>query len=89
MKIKHHTKRANIFYCLKQYKTIFNNLSDMIIYTDNRLFIDDEIKLINTSHNTKVVSSSLTPATKEYITRTVTVLVIFYCLKIGCNNALK
>lgn len=33
---------------LKQYKSIFNNLSDMVIYTDNRLFIDDEIKLINT-----------------------------------------
>ena len=43
------TKKEPVFYCLKQYKTIFNNLSDMIIYTDNRLFIDDEIKLINTS----------------------------------------
>ena len=41
------------------------------------------------SHNPKVVSSSLSPATKGYITRTVTVLVIFCCLKIGCNNALK
>ena len=30
------------------------------------------------THNPKVVSSSLTPATKTYITRTVTVLVIFY-----------
>ena len=39
------------------------------------------------AHNPKVVSSSLTPATKTYITRTITVLVIFYCLKIGCNNA--
>ena len=39
------------------------------------------------AHNPKVVSSSLTPATKTHITRTVTVLVIFYCLKIGCNNA--
>ena len=39
------------------------------------------------AHNPKVVSSSLTPATNSYITRTVTVLVIFYCLKIGCNNA--
>ena len=39
------------------------------------------------SHNPKVVSSSLTPATKAYITRTVTDLVIFCCLKIGCNNA--
>ena len=38
------------------------------------------------AHNPKVVSSSLTPATKAYITRTVTVLVIFCCLKIGCNN---
>ena len=33
------------------------------------------------SHNPKVVSSSLTHATKVYITRTVTVLVVFYCLK--------
>lgn len=41
------------------------------------------------SHNPKVVSSSLTPATKAYITRTVTVLVIFYILKIGYDNALK
>ena len=41
------------------------------------------------AHNPKVVSSSLTPATKEYITRTVTVLVIFYILKIGYDNALK
>lgn len=42
------SKKEPIFYCLKQYKSIFNNLSDMVIYTDNRLFIDDEIKLINT-----------------------------------------
>lgn len=41
------------------------------------------------SHNPKVVSSSISPATKVYITRTVTVLVIFCCLKIGFNNALK
>ena len=41
---------------------------------------------VNT-HNPKVVSSSLTPATTLYITRTVTVLAIFCCLKIGCNNA--
>ena len=40
------------------------------------------------SHNPKVVSSSLTPATKPYIIRTVTVLVIFLCLKIGCDNAI-
>lgn len=39
------------------------------------------------AHNPKVVSSSLTPATKVYITRTVTVLVIFCCPKTGCNNA--
>ena len=45
------------------------------------------INVLSTSHNPKVVSSSLTPATKAYITRTVTVLVIFCCLKIGCNNA--
>ena len=43
------SKKEPVFYCLKQYKNIFNNLSDMVIYTDNRLFIDDEIKLINTS----------------------------------------
>lgn len=42
------SKKEPIFYCLKQYKSIFNNLRDMVIYTDNRLFIDDEIKLINT-----------------------------------------
>lgn len=41
------------------------------------------------THNPKVEGSSLTPATKVYITRTVTVLVIFYCLEIGCNNDLK
>ena len=35
---------------------------------------------VKIAHNSKVVSSSLTPATKEYITRTVTVLVIFYCI---------
>nr|DAL16308.1 MAG TPA_asm: hypothetical protein [Caudoviricetes sp.] len=34
-------------------------------------------------------STDCAPATKGYITRTVTVLVIFCCLKIGCNNALK
>ena len=41
------------------------------------------------SHNPKVVSSSPGPATKAYITRTVMVLVIFCCLKIGCNNDQK
>lgn len=41
------------------------------------------------AHNPKVGGSSPPPATKGYITRTVTVLVIFCCLKIGCNNALK
>jgi len=41
------------------------------------------------SHNSKVGGSSLTHATKAYITRTVTVLVIFYILKIGYDNALK
>ena len=41
------SKKDPIFYCLKQYKNIFKNLNDTIIYTDNRLFIDDEIKLIN------------------------------------------
>ncbi len=40
-------KKEPIFYCLKEYKNIFENLSDMVIYEDNRLFIDDEIKLIN------------------------------------------
>ena len=43
------SKKEPVFYCLKKYKNIFNNLGDMLIYTDNRLFIDDEIKLINTS----------------------------------------
>lgn len=38
------------------------------------------------AHNPKVVSSSLTPATNSYITRTIMVLVIFCCLKISCNN---
>ena len=40
-------KKEPIFYCLKEYKNIFENLSDMVVYEDNRLFIDDEIKLIN------------------------------------------
>ena len=39
------------------------------------------------SHNPKVVSSSLTPATNSYITRTVMVLVIFYILQSVYNNA--
>ena len=51
--------------------------------------VDDTNKPNLLAHNPKVVSSSLTPATNSYITRTVTVLVIFYCLKIVCNNALK
>ena len=41
------SKKEPIFYCLKKYLSIFKSLSDMVIYTDNRLFIDDEIKLIN------------------------------------------
>jgi hypothetical protein len=45
------------------------------------------MKKLYKTHNSKVDSSSLSPATKVYITRTVTVLVIFYCLKIGCDNA--
>ena len=49
--------------------------------------VDDIDKPNLLAHNPKVVSSSLIPATKVYITRTVTVLVIFYCLKIGCDNA--
>ena len=40
-------KKEPIFYCLKQYKNIFKNLSNLVIYADNSLFIDDEIKLIN------------------------------------------
>jgi len=55
----------------------------------NFLYICKEKRLILISHNPEVGGSSPSPATKEYITRTVTVLVIFYCLKIGCNNALK
>ena len=38
------------------------------------------------AHNPKVVSSSLTPATKVYITRTVTVLVIFCYSQMVYNN---
>lgn len=41
------SKKEPIFYCLKQYTNVFKNLTNMVIYTDNRLFIDDEIKLIN------------------------------------------
>ena len=44
------------------------------------------IRSIRKSHNPKVVSSSLTPATKVYITRTVTVLVIFCYSQMVYNN---
>ena len=41
------------------------------------------------SHNPKVDSSSLSPATKTLIVTAIKVVAIFYCLKIGCNNAQK
>lgn len=41
------SKKEPVFYCLKEYINIFKNLSNMVIYKDNRLFIEDEIKLIN------------------------------------------
>ena len=40
-------------------------------------------KVRNRTHNPKVDSSSLSPATKEYITRTIAVLVIFLLSKKG------
>ena len=39
------------------------------------------------AHNPKVVSSSLTPATKEIILTVSTTVGIFLCLKNGCYNA--
>ena len=47
-----------------------------------------KVKLIIT-HNPKVASSSLAPATKDSIVTAIKVVAIFYCLKIGCNNVLK
>ena len=41
------SKKEPIFYCLKQYKDIFDKLNSMVIYKDNRIFINDEIKNIN------------------------------------------
>lgn len=41
------------------------------------------------THNPKVDSSSLSPATKTLIVTAIKVVAIFYCFKIGCNNALK
>ena len=40
-------KNEPIFYCLAQYKKIFENINEVIIYEDTRFFINDEIKLIN------------------------------------------
>ena len=65
--------KASLIYSLENF---INNLEEIVKQSVS----------VNT-HNPKVVSSSLTPATKTYITRTVMVLVIFYCLKFGCNNA--
>ncbi|MGP1608747.1 MAG: hypothetical protein ACTTGJ_02755 [Clostridium sp.] len=42
-------KNEPIFYCLAQYKKIFENISEAIIYEEQRFFINDEIKLINNS----------------------------------------
>ena len=41
------------------------------------------------AHNPKVVSSSLTPATKEIILTVSTTVGIFLCLKNDCDNDLK
>ena len=41
------------------------------------------------AHNPKVVSSSLTPATRTLIVTAIKVVAIFYCFGIGCNNAKK
>ena len=78
----------NIIYCKQNnifLKKVLTNTCILYytIYVTNR---GVEQLAARRAHNPKVVSSSLTPATKEYITRTVTVLVIFYCLKIGRNN---
>ena len=40
-------KKEPIFYCLKEYVNIFKNIADTVIYKDNRLYIDDEVKLIH------------------------------------------
>ena len=61
----------------------FNLLINSIFNFENDF---NKIKIGLEATKPKVVSSSLTPATKVYITRTVMVLVIFYCLEIGCNN---
>ena len=39
------------------------------------------------AHNPKVVSSSLTPATKSQILTVSRTVGIFLCIEIGCNNA--
>ena len=41
------------------------------------------------AHNPKVVSSSLTPATKTYIVTAIKVVAIFYVLQLVNNNAYK
>ena len=41
------------------------------------------------AHNPKVVSSSLTPATKSNILTVSRTVGIFLCFKNGCDNALK
>ena len=63
--------------------------SKKLKYQLKPLILLNYINVLSTSHNSKVGGSSLTHATKAYITRTVTVLVIFYILKIGYDNALK
>ena len=42
-------KNEPVFYCLAQYKKLFENISEAIIYEEQRFFINDEIKLINNS----------------------------------------
>lgn len=42
-------KNEPVFYCLAEYKKLFENISEAIIYEEQRLFINDEIKLINNS----------------------------------------
>lgn len=41
------SKNEAVFYCLKEYENIFRKLNETIIYADSSLFIEDEIRLIN------------------------------------------
>lgn len=42
-------KSMPVFYYLRQYEQIFKNLSDYIIYSDNRLYLTDEVNQIHIS----------------------------------------